>query len=208
MLLFKKNFALWKTGQISPKIRFVLSTLISSASLLHLRVSLTHNGILEYSSLTKQSPCKHHKKSSYLWQSDADLGTGSYDLVKELSSCYMFLSYCTFPLFAGNGLWQLWLVLTRHFSQRTASFRSNRLAWLTPYCSLAYERYWDRHGLQWDFQFPCTPGSPGPPRSNVSASFSLYFVRFRSQWGGKTSGDMYNSWSVAVECKFILISPT
>ena len=55
----------------------------------------------------------------------------------------------------------MWLVLARHFFERAASFRSNRLAWLTPYCSLADERYWDRHGLQWDFRFPRTPGSPG-----------------------------------------------
>ena len=27
-----------------------------------------------------------------------------------------------------NGLWQLWLVLARHFSERAVSFRSNRLA--------------------------------------------------------------------------------
>ena len=55
-----------------------------------------------------------------------NLGTGSYDLVKELSSCHMFLFYCTFPLLSvGNGLW---LFLARHFSERAASFRSNRLA--------------------------------------------------------------------------------
>ena len=46
-----------------------------------------------------------------------------------------------------NGLWSLWLVRARHFSERAIRFRSNRLAKLTPFCSLAYERYWDRHGL-------------------------------------------------------------
>ena len=60
-----------------------------------------------------------------------------------------------------NGLWQLWLVLAHHFSERAVSFRSNRLAYLTPFCSLAYERYWDRHGLPWDFRFPYTL-VPGP----------------------------------------------
>ena len=46
-----------------------------------------------------------------------------------------------------NGLWSFWLVRARHFSERAVRFRSNRLAKLTPFCSLAYERYWDRHGL-------------------------------------------------------------
>ena len=27
---------------------------------------------------------------------------------------------------------------------------------LTPFCSLPYERYWDPHGLPWDFRFPST----------------------------------------------------
>jgi len=35
-----------------------------------------------------------------------------------------------------NGLWQLWLVLARHFSERAERFRSNRLAWLTPFVAL------------------------------------------------------------------------
>ena len=70
-------------------------------------------------SLMKQSP----------WQSDADLWSGKYDRVTELSSCHIFLSYCTFPLLTvRNGLWQLWLVLARHFSERAKSFGSNRLA--------------------------------------------------------------------------------
>ena len=74
----------------------------------------------------------------------------------------MFLSYCTFPLLTvGNGLWQLWLVLARHFSERAVSFRSNRLAQLTQFCSLAYGRYWDRHGLPWEFKFLYTL-VPGP----------------------------------------------
>ena len=55
-----------------------------------------------------------------------------------------------------NGLWQLWLVLARHFSERAVSFRSNGPAYLTPVCSLAYERNWERPGLPWDFRFPYT----------------------------------------------------
>ena len=76
-------------------------------------------------SLMKQSPCKHHKKSLCLWQSDADLWSGKCDRVTELSSCHISLSYCTFPLLTvRNGLWQLWLVLARHFSERAKSFGS------------------------------------------------------------------------------------
>ena len=56
-----------------------------------------------------------------------------------------------------NGPWQLWLVLFRHFSEIAVSFRSNRM----PFCSLAYERYWDRHGFPWDFRFAYTV-VPGP----------------------------------------------
>ena len=41
-----------------------------------------------------------------------------------------------------NGLWSLWLIRARHFSERAVRFRSNRLAKLTPFCSHAYERYW------------------------------------------------------------------
>ena len=50
-----------------------------------------------------------------------------------------------------KGLWKLWLVLARHFSDRAVRFHSNRPAQLTPFCSPAYKRYWDRHGLPWDF---------------------------------------------------------
>ena len=61
----------------------------------------------------------------------------------------------------GDGLWQLWLVPACHFSERAVSFRSNRLAQLTLFCSLAYGRYWDRHGLPSDFRFLYTL-VPGP----------------------------------------------
>ena len=61
----------------------------------------------------------------------------------------------------GDGLWQLWLVPACHFSERAVSFRSNRLAQLTLFCSLAYGRYWDRHGLPLDFRFLYTL-VPGP----------------------------------------------
>ena len=126
-------------------------------------------------SLMKQSPCKHHKKSLCLWQSDADLWSGKCDRVTELSSCHISLSYCTFPLLTvRNGLWQLWLVLARHFSERAKSFGSNRLAWLTPFCSLAYERYWAQHGF-------VPRDSWGPEHEDQEAlGWSTRFLNFRT----------------------------
>ena len=73
-----------------------------------------------------------------------------------------------------NGLWSLWLVRDRHFSERAIRFRSNRLAKLTPFCSLAYERYWDRHGLPWPLPWDNETTPWEFRESTMGLSFSVH----------------------------------
>ena len=79
-----------------------------------------------------------------------------------------------------NGLWHFWLVLAHHFSERAVSLRSNRLVMViavTPFCRLAYERYWDPHGLPFKYSFKFVMGLLVPvhpsPRLPFPGSINL-----------------------------------